>query len=208
LNSDSIQNYVEIMLEDESISALNPIQLDSVGKIDKIFEREIFDHNFHKVPDLSLINDVTWEVKTLFGAALFIRNKTIIKCGVFDPLYFAYWEEVDLCRRIKFHGGRLVVTSKSPITHLRTYNNKAHNPFRSFLRLKGMYLYRLKDLDTSLIESTIQVIKELTTKAIKQPKNDFKWKRNDYIRTVFWIVLNLPYIWRHKNIDKRNSAYL
>ncbi len=209
LPPESIAAYVRLMEADSSISALNPIQLTGDGMVmDEFFRREMFDYNNQPTPQLPTEVETHWDVRTLFGAALFISCKTLEKVGLFDPLFFAYWEEVDLCRRIKLHGGRLVVTSAAPIVHLRSYKAKGRDPFRAFLRLKGMQLYSLKDPKTPLSRQAWTTLVELVRNIVRLPANDFGWRRLDYIRTLAWVVIHLPEIWGHREMDRVGKAYL
>jgi hypothetical protein len=206
---DSVSKYVGIMQDDPSISALNPIQFTADGTtMDQFFRREMFDHNGYKTPSLPVSPDQLWDVKSLFGATLFLSRHTIEKVGGFDPLYFAYWEEIDLCRRIKYHGGRLVVTSAAPVVHLRSYKTRGHDAFRAYLRLKGEHLYKLKDTSKpyfSLLRATlIDLVRNIHTPA----SNEFGWGRREYLKTLHWVALNFVRIRKHRRIDIEGGSYL
>ena len=57
--------------------------------------------------------DVDW----LVGAALLLRADAVRKVGGFDEGYFMYSEELDLCRRLKAAGWRIVHEPAAHITH-------------------------------------------------------------------------------------------
>jgi GT2 family glycosyltransferase len=48
---------------------------------------------------------------------MLIKKEAIEKIGMFDPIYFAYWEEADLCVRIKNAGFKLLYAPKAQIWH-------------------------------------------------------------------------------------------
>ena len=58
------------------------------------------------------------DVDQLMGAALLVRKSIMEKQGGFDERYFMYYEEVDLCYRIKQNGWRIVYLPQARITHL------------------------------------------------------------------------------------------
>jgi len=51
------------------------------------------------------------------GSCMLIKREVIEKVRMFDPIYFAYWEEADLCVRIKNAGYKLVYIPKARIWH-------------------------------------------------------------------------------------------
>ena len=57
--------------------------------------------------------DVDWVV----GAALMVRREVLDQIGGFDEGYFMYSEELDLCRRIKEAGWRIVYLPTAQIIH-------------------------------------------------------------------------------------------
>lgn len=62
--------------------------------------------------------DCQKEVFQLMGAALLIRRSVIDQVGLMDENFFMYYEEVDLCYRIKKAGWRIVFMPEAVITHL------------------------------------------------------------------------------------------
>jgi GT2 family glycosyltransferase len=55
---------------------------------------------------------------SLTGAALLVRTSALAAVGEFDPRFFAYWEDVDLCYRLKRGGYRLRVVDTATAVHL------------------------------------------------------------------------------------------
>jgi GT2 family glycosyltransferase len=58
------------------------------------------------------------DVDQVMGAALMVRRSVIDHIGVMDERFFMYYEEVDLCYRIKQAGWRVVFVPQATITHL------------------------------------------------------------------------------------------
>lgn len=58
------------------------------------------------------------DVDQLMGAALMLRRTAIEQVGALDEKFFMYYEEVDLCRRLKEAGWRTVFVPETTITHL------------------------------------------------------------------------------------------
>ncbi len=58
------------------------------------------------------------EVDWVTGAFMIVRREALKKAGLFDPAFFLYSEEVDLCRRIKAAGFRVLYWPDIVVTHL------------------------------------------------------------------------------------------
>jgi GT2 family glycosyltransferase len=57
------------------------------------------------------------EVDWLVGAALMVRREALAQIGGFDEGYFMYSEELDLCRRLKMAGWRIIYLPIAQIIH-------------------------------------------------------------------------------------------
>ncbi|MDP2110568.1 MAG: glycosyltransferase family 2 protein [Thiobacillus sp.] len=208
---DSIMRYVEILERDKEIGALNPIQLSADGQsIDESFSRSILPSSSPYRPDLfSGLN----EVKSLFGASLMLPARTIKQVGGFDPLFFAYGEEEDLCRRIRRRGLKLVVTTEAPVIHKRTKENRVISDFVLFLRLKGAYLYNLKNpalgFRFALKHFARDFIHDVQGKRSNTyPFNRYPVKSRHVLRSGFWIIRNLLSIRQHRKLDQTSGPYV
>jgi GT2 family glycosyltransferase len=64
--------------------------------------------------DLEQAGAVPW----VLGAALAIRRNDFDAVGGFDPQYFMYYEEVDLCRRLSIRGAVTRFTPAATVAHI------------------------------------------------------------------------------------------
>jgi N-acetylglucosaminyl-diphospho-decaprenol L-rhamnosyltransferase len=87
--------------------------------------------------------DTVREVGVITGCFLMIRREIYEKTGGFDPRFFMYAEEVDLCWRIKKLGRKLMFTPDAQIIHLVGASAAKAKPNRLYhLHLALLKLYR------------------------------------------------------------------
>ena len=133
--------------------------------------------------------------------------------GGFDPLYFAYGEETDLCSRIMFHGLRLMVTTRSPVIHLRTNYSKPLSDFILFLKLKGYYLSQLKSPFQPLSISATNLVRTFWTAFLgrangEYPFNSYPISRAVIKRAAWWFIVHAYRIWLHRRIEMAGRAHV
>ncbi len=58
------------------------------------------------------------DIDQLMGAALMLRRSAVDQVGLIDERFFMYYEEVDLCHRLRQAGWRIVFVPEATITHL------------------------------------------------------------------------------------------
>lgn len=56
-------------------------------------------------------------VPWVLGAAFAVRSQAVAEVGGFDPDFFLYWEEVDLCRRLADRGWEVHFTPVADVIH-------------------------------------------------------------------------------------------
>ncbi len=78
----------------------------------------LFRGQYHKWLMKDFAYDTQKDVDQLMGSALLIRRSVIDQVGKMDEIFFMYYEEVDLCYRIKKAGWRIVFMPEAVITHL------------------------------------------------------------------------------------------
>jgi GT2 family glycosyltransferase len=78
------------------------------------------------------------------GAALLLRTCILGNCPWFDPTYHTYYEEVDLCRRIRWLGYRIGLLTNLFIQH-KGGGSTAEGRYRKRLMMRNKYYYILTD---------------------------------------------------------------
>ncbi|MBL7106982.1 MAG: glycosyltransferase family 2 protein [Phycisphaerae bacterium] len=81
------------------------------------------------------------EVDQLMGAALLVRKSITDNIGGFDERYFMYYEEVDLCCRIKHDGWQIVFLPQVRITHLGGRSSQQIPAAKRIMMLRSMLKY-------------------------------------------------------------------
>ena len=64
------------------------------------------------------LREKPFEVASVFGASMMIKNDIAQRTNGFDPRFFMYAEEEDWCRRIHKLGYKIVCVPASKVTHL------------------------------------------------------------------------------------------
>lgn len=105
----------------------------------KLFGLQLMNNrNENNIKKLKIVDYIT-------GADLFIKNSVIEEYGLFDPIYFMYYEETDLQKRYKENGYHSQLVLGPEIIHLEggSQTKKRKNLKRSILILQSK-LYYLK----------------------------------------------------------------
>ncbi len=65
-----------------------------------------------------IVKNKSLEVDWVSGAALIIRKDIFKRVSGFDEKFFMYFEDIDLCRRVKDFGYKIIVFSEIAVIHL------------------------------------------------------------------------------------------
>ena len=65
------------------------------------------------------------EVDNVKGFAMFLNMKNLKQINFFDDNFFLYFEEIDLCRRLKKNNSKIFIDPTIKVSHL---GGKSHNP--------------------------------------------------------------------------------
>ena len=84
-------------------------------------------------------NEVDW----VSGMFMMVNSKMFKKVGMFDEKFFMYYEDVDLCKRIKKLNGKILRINTEKVIHKGQH--KSHTSLKYFLiHLKSMTYYHFK----------------------------------------------------------------
>ncbi len=85
------------------------------------------------------------------GACMCIRKKVFDGVGGFDDSFFAHYEEIDLCWRIKNSGYQIKFAPKSVIYHLGGATLSQGSPFKVYLNFRNSLSVLLKNLPSNQV---------------------------------------------------------
>lgn len=150
------------------------------------------------------------EVLWASGVALFCRKKIFIKLGGFDPLFFGYAEENDLCFRAHRAGYKVLCFPKQEVLHLGGYTSNRDIPQKTFLIHRNHLFLLIKNLKLSelLMILPVRLIMELG--AVFYYLFYFKAPQTarGAIRAHASFLINLPRILRNRYQDRiKNFGY-
>ena len=196
---------IEVAEADPGIGILSPAQLS--------YEGDTYDPNFEKIvhgyPGGPVI-----DVPTVTGAALLVRRKVFEQVGLLDPIYFAYFEEVDFCRRARIRGWRTAVVPAARIHHWHGLLHPAEMPLHiKILALRNQFVLGLKDPEASTwanLRHCLALWRREVGYCLRHPRG----LRGGAARAAalawvaVWLLVNLPRVLYHRALERRRGAYL
>ncbi|OGC74296.1 MAG: hypothetical protein A2145_04770 [candidate division Zixibacteria bacterium RBG_16_40_9] len=156
--NDSIERMLEYIKDSKTVVALGPkllypdnsFQL-SYAKFPNLwteFFTKIYQRSAHQKRSLILKfiaknSSKTKEVDWISGACLLTRRKVLQELGGFDENFFLYFEDADLCCRLKSKG-QIVYYPEANVMHLVGISTKSQNLKTGYhYRKSQLYYYRL-----------------------------------------------------------------
>ncbi len=138
-----------------SVGIIGPVLLKESGEIDRACAREFinlrteflsatglsdwFATRFDIVPNSPYHYDVSQMVDCLSGACLLIRREALVENQIFDPTFFMYGEDVDLCYGIKARDWGIFFFPDARVLH----HGKASTNQNSGIPLQALYSHNL-----------------------------------------------------------------
>jgi len=154
VTSDFLPHLLELMSSNSDVGIIGPKLVFPDGKFQVSFSPEIsfageirakkmhknsYDENklYLIEKDFQSIRDVDIVV----GAAFFIRKDLFDLLGGFDEKFFMYFEESDLCKRVRDKGYKILYTPHISIVHLRGHSVKKSSDRMSLEYRKSQIYY-------------------------------------------------------------------
>ena len=135
VHSDSLNILVDFMDKNKDVGVCGPQLLNEDGTIQPSVRRfptfrgalyrhtalrylRIFRNEYKKWLMKNFDHKTEMDVDQVMGAALMVKRSITDRIGTMDEQFFMYYEEVDLCYRVKQAGWRVVFVPAAVITHL------------------------------------------------------------------------------------------
>lgn len=122
--SDEASEILAKFAEDKELAVVGPRLVDVAGKTQlwcagkELTIKQLIKNNLGITESKRI-----WESKKLIftdwvsGAAMFVKKETFEKVGGFDENFFMYFEDADLCRRIRMAGGKVLYCPSVSVLH-------------------------------------------------------------------------------------------
>ncbi|MBV6879082.1 glycosyltransferase family 2 protein [Epilithonimonas ginsengisoli] len=163
---------------------LSPIHFDATLKdFDFGFKRYLgntLGKNNNEVINVDLIN----------GAFLFISKECLIKVRGFDPIFFFYGEDIDLCLRAKKKGYKIGIIKNASVVHDR--KERVLSDDRIWNHLVANHLIQIKSISGGFYKSFFKTNYSIFVECFRNI-SDKKQSKN-YLRLFFYLLRNISQI--------------
>jgi GT2 family glycosyltransferase len=153
-----LEPIVQRFEEDENLAALQPKILDykrrnyfeyaggAGGFIDWLGYPFCRGRIFQELEEDKGQYDADMEIFWASGACLAVRRKMFMAAGELDPLFFAHFEEIDLCWRMRRNGWKVAYCGSSVVYHVGggTLNNL--NPRKTYYNFRNNLFVLFKNM--------------------------------------------------------------
>jgi GT2 family glycosyltransferase len=161
---DWIDRLVEVGESSPSIGILGPVQL--------IFDGDEF--NSWTTSALPRLLDalrertgagVWFPVEWVEGSCLLAKRQVFQRIGRLDPIFYAFFEECDLCRRARAARFQIALVPSSKVHHYRggSYHQPSFSCSRALLLAQNSMLYNSSDPETSLVRNLVELLRNDAT---------------------------------------------
>ena len=165
LDKSCIENLVKLINNDSHLALASGLILYENRDVIQEFGGNVdFDnyvirkfYNGEKYNNSSVIPE-TLDVQYVSGGASFMRTDAFLETGLWEEKYFAYGDEIDLCRRIIEKGYTIKVTKDAVLRHFHNWSkqNKSSYYLEYYLIQRNKYLYFYKyNLKSNLLKAFV-----------------------------------------------------
>ncbi len=99
--------------------------------------------------------DTPMEVFWTTGACMMVRGPLYKIVGGLDPFFFAHFEEIDLCWRLKNRGYKHICVPSSTVYHVGGGTLPSTNPHKTYLNFRNSLFMLYKNLPGDVLGKTI-----------------------------------------------------
>jgi N-acetylglucosaminyl-diphospho-decaprenol L-rhamnosyltransferase len=135
LEADSIAKMLGTMERHAEAAIVAPTLYHEDGSIQQSYKTSVFNREKNKAKYTEPSGDLC--AQCLSGAVMLLRMKCFKKIGFFDPKIFLFYEDDDLCLKIRDAGYSLVLTPEARVMHLM---GRSSPPSLKYIYLKNQHM--------------------------------------------------------------------
>lgn len=143
------------------------------------------------------------EVEEIFhakGAAIMVKRDLFEEVGLFDPSFFYYYEEIDLCWRIRLKGYKVVFAPKSIVYHSVGSSTAKHDAsLKAFHATKNNIVMLIKNYNFRNMVKRIPIVLFLRlNESALLLLNKKRYVALAKFKALLWTLVNLKKIWKKR----------
>jgi N-acetylglucosaminyl-diphospho-decaprenol L-rhamnosyltransferase len=99
-----------------------------------------------------------YEVPVATAAALVVRTAALRKSGPFDPIFGSYYEDYDLCRRIRAAGYTIGICTQATVAHYSGSSTVTQQARRKRMRqiIRNRAIHRIRQADSGRARAVVE----------------------------------------------------
>jgi len=117
IETNSLERLIRTAEADEKMGILSPIIYDRNGKV-WFAGGEINWLAMKATHVFKILSDVPYETQYVSGCAMFIKKNVFREAGLFDEIFFLYYEDTDLSSRARKKGLKIKMIPSAKVYHL------------------------------------------------------------------------------------------
>jgi len=144
LDRNILRELVDTLEQERTIGVAGPILLSMEDKTRIENAGGVIDWNRGRVRLLNVggVNEGLPKIIDVDYVSFFLADPVLLqRVGLFNKNYFAYWEDTDLCFRIKKAGCRVVCVSTAKVWHKQSYTSKRMNGFYEYQYARNQFWF-------------------------------------------------------------------
>jgi GT2 family glycosyltransferase len=209
IEPDCIRKLVAAAERDDQWGMLSPLQMNYTGSATDPKFALVLERNGHPVcwtPGEG--HDQVLAVDGVIGASMLIRLAMVRRIGGFDPIYFAYGEEDDLCRRARYHGWRIAVVPDARVMHWhRSVHEERHKRLNYFSQ-RAKYIYKLKDPKKGSFITFLRYVRATADDLSELLSLRSRSTLRQFMTIHVFVMKNLRTIREHVRLERRGFCHL
>jgi len=111
---------LKLMEAKKDIAVIQPLLLKKNGDNKRVDSAGHYFHTLSQAIEITFLGKIPPNLSEIFGAkqaAMIVRRDALTKAGGFDESYFFYFEDTDLCWRLRLLGYKVVICPHSVVYH-------------------------------------------------------------------------------------------
>jgi GT2 family glycosyltransferase len=149
-----------------------------------------------------------YETNSGSGAALLMRSSMLRQIGLIDPVFFMYFEEIDLIRRGRYHRWRSGFSTKAIVHHYNHLESSGPGHSSGIRFERGHMIYTLKNQEEPAIKCVLAFLLESVGRVAGAVLKRQWGRAGKLLRAALELYLKAPWILWRRHLEMRDPSHL